>query len=62
MGGYLRSTRLLPGMHVSRGEVIAVVEDQALVQLQQGLPRLPASGWALPKKNTSGKSSSMKTR
>lgn len=35
MGGYLRSTRLLPGMHVSRGEVIAVVEDQALVQLQQ---------------------------
>jgi membrane fusion protein, heavy metal efflux system len=35
MGGYLRSTKLLPGMHVSRGEVIAVVEDQALIQLQQ---------------------------
>jgi membrane fusion protein, heavy metal efflux system len=35
MGGYLRSTKLLPGMHVSRGEVIAVVEDQSLVQLQQ---------------------------
>ena len=35
MGGYLRSTKLLPGMHVSRGEVIAVIEDQALIQLQQ---------------------------
>lgn len=35
MGGYLRSTRLMPGMHVSRGEVIAVIEDQALIQLQQ---------------------------
>jgi membrane fusion protein, heavy metal efflux system len=35
MGGYLRSTKLMPGMHVSRGEVIAVIEDQSLVQLQQ---------------------------
>ena len=35
MGGYLRSTKLLPGMHVSRGDVIAVIEDQALIQLQQ---------------------------
>jgi len=35
MGGYLRSTKLMPGMHVSRGEVIAVIEDQALIQLQQ---------------------------
>lgn len=35
MGGYLRSTKLLPGMHVKRGEVIAVIEDQALIQLQQ---------------------------
>jgi cobalt-zinc-cadmium efflux system membrane fusion protein len=35
MGGYLRSTRLLPGMKVSKGEVIAVMEDQSLVQLQQ---------------------------
>ncbi len=35
MGGYLRSTKLLPGMHISRGEVIAVIEDQSLVQLQQ---------------------------
>lgn len=35
MGGYLRSTKLVPGMHISRGEVIAVIEDQSLVQLQQ---------------------------
>ena len=35
MGGYLRSTRLLPGMRVTKGEVIAVMEDQSLVQLQQ---------------------------
>lgn len=35
MGGYLKSTKLLPGMHVSKGEIIAVMEDQALIQLQQ---------------------------
>ena len=35
MGGYLRSTKLLPGMHVNRGEVIGIIEDQSLVQLQQ---------------------------
>jgi cobalt-zinc-cadmium efflux system membrane fusion protein len=35
MGGYLRYTKLLPGMHVSKGEMIAQMEDQSLVQLQQ---------------------------
>ena len=35
LGGYLKTTSLLPGMKVSRGQVIAVMEDQALVQLQQ---------------------------
>ena len=35
MGGYLKSTKLIPGMHVSKGELIAVMEDQALIQLQQ---------------------------
>ncbi len=35
MGGYLKSTKLLPGMHVNRGEVIGIMEDQALIQLQQ---------------------------
>lgn len=35
MGGYLRYTKLMPGMRVSKGEVIAEMEDQAIVQLQQ---------------------------
>ena len=35
MGGYLRSTKLLPGMHVRKGEVIGLMEEQSLVQLQQ---------------------------
>ncbi|MGL6267266.1 MAG: efflux RND transporter periplasmic adaptor subunit [Chitinophagaceae bacterium] len=35
VGGYLKHTKLLPGMHVSKGEIIAQMEDQALVQLQQ---------------------------
>lgn len=35
MGGYLRSTRLLPGMHIRKGEVIASVEDQQYIQMQQ---------------------------
>ncbi|MEO8416438.1 MAG: efflux RND transporter periplasmic adaptor subunit [Ginsengibacter sp.] len=35
MGGYLESTKLLPGMHITRGEVIAVMQDQQYIQLQQ---------------------------
>lgn len=35
LGGYLKSTRLLPGMKIGKGEVIATIEDQALIQLQQ---------------------------
>ncbi len=35
LGGYLKTTKLLPGMHVNRGEVIAVMEDQQYIQLQQ---------------------------
>ena len=35
VGGYLKSTKLIPGMHVSRGELIAIMEDQSLIQLQQ---------------------------
>ncbi|MFZ4544993.1 MAG: efflux RND transporter periplasmic adaptor subunit [Saprospiraceae bacterium] len=34
-GGYLKSTKLLPGMHLKKGEVIAVLEDQQYIQLQQ---------------------------
>lgn len=35
MGGYLKNTKLLPGMHVNKGEVIATIEDQQYIQLQQ---------------------------
>lgn len=35
MSGFLRSTKLLPGMHLNKGEVIAVMEDQQYIQLQQ---------------------------
>jgi cobalt-zinc-cadmium efflux system membrane fusion protein len=35
LGGYLKTTKLLPGMHVQKGEVIAVMEDQQYIQLQQ---------------------------
>ena len=37
MGGYLKATNLLPGMHVSKGEIIATIEDQQYIQLQQDL-------------------------
>ena len=35
LGGYLKSSKLLPGMHVSKGEVIAMMEDQQYIQIQQ---------------------------
>jgi membrane fusion protein, heavy metal efflux system len=35
MGGYLKSTKLLPGMLIKKGEVLAVLEDQQYIQLQQ---------------------------
>lgn len=35
LGGYLKSTKLLPGMYVKKGEVIATMEDQQYIQLQQ---------------------------
>lgn len=35
MGGYLKYTKLMPGVHLSKGEVIAVMEDQQYIQLQQ---------------------------
>ncbi|PWS28842.1 efflux transporter periplasmic adaptor subunit [Pedobacter yonginense] len=35
LGGYLRSTKLLPGMHVNKGEAIAEMEDQQYIQMQQ---------------------------
>lgn len=35
LGGYLKTTKLLPGMDVSKGEVIATMEDQQYIQLQE---------------------------
>lgn len=35
LGGYLKGTKLLPGMYVRQGEAIATVEDPQYIQLQQ---------------------------
>jgi membrane fusion protein, heavy metal efflux system len=35
LGGYLQNTRLLPGMAVSKGQTIAVIQDQQYIQMQQ---------------------------
>lgn len=35
LGGYLRNTNLIPGMQVKKGDVLAIMEDQSIIQLQQ---------------------------
>ena len=35
LGGFLKYTKLLPGMHLLKGESIATIEDQQYIQLQQ---------------------------
>ncbi len=35
LGGYLKNSKLLPGMQVRKGEIIAVMEDPQFIQLQQ---------------------------
>ncbi len=35
LGGYLKTTELLPGMHISKGDVLAVIEDQQYISLQE---------------------------
>lgn len=35
LGGYVKRTTLLPGMQVKRGDVIAVMEDQQIITLQE---------------------------
>ncbi len=35
LGGYLKSTKMLPGSHFNKGEVIAVMEDNQYIQLQK---------------------------
>ncbi len=35
LGGYLQTTQLLPGMHVVKNEVIATIENEQFIELQQ---------------------------
>jgi membrane fusion protein, heavy metal efflux system len=35
MGGYLQQTALLPGMFVRKGQVLALIQDQQYIQMQQ---------------------------
>lgn len=35
LGGYLKSTKMLPGMRVKKGQVLAELEDMQFIQLQQ---------------------------
>lgn len=35
LGGYLKESHLLPGMHVKKGERIALIEDREYIELQQ---------------------------
>lgn len=35
MGGYVKSARLIPGMQLRKGDLMATMEDQAFIQLQQ---------------------------
>jgi len=35
LGGYLKSSKLLPGMRVRKGETLAVMEDAQFIQIQQ---------------------------
>lgn len=34
-GGYVKYTKFMPGMHVNKGETLAILEDPQIVQLQQ---------------------------
>lgn len=34
-GGYVKFTRFMPGMHINKGETLAILEDPQIVQLQQ---------------------------
>lgn len=35
LGGYLKSSHLLPGMHVRKGEALAILEDKLFVDMQE---------------------------
>lgn len=35
LGGYLKWTNLLPGMRIKKGDLLAIMEDQQYIQLQE---------------------------
>lgn len=35
LGGYIRKTNIMSGMHVQKGQILAVIEDMQYIQLQQ---------------------------
>ncbi|AMR32297.1 hypothetical protein A0256_13150 [Mucilaginibacter sp. PAMC 26640] len=35
LSGYVKSSKLIPGMQVTKGQLLAVLEDQAFIQMQQ---------------------------
>ena len=35
LGGYVKSTELLPGMHIRKGQTLAVMQDPSFVQMQE---------------------------
>lgn len=35
LGGYIKQTKLMPGMHIKKGEQIALMEDPRYIELQQ---------------------------
>lgn len=34
-GGYLKSTNMLPGMKIKKGQILAIMQDQSFVQMQE---------------------------
>ncbi len=49
-GGYVKFTKILPGMFVSQNQTLATLEDPQLVQLQEDY-LLAQSNWSLAQKN-----------
>lgn len=35
LGGYIKNIKVMPGMQIQKGQVLAVIEDQSYVQIQQ---------------------------
>ena len=35
LGGYIKNIKVMPGMIIKKGQVLAIIEDQSYVQIQQ---------------------------